>query len=315
MIVFPTAHEGGALAIRQEEVTGDKSEIKEWIFDLSALLANSTESSLAYVAFFSDVEHEVLPVTSGYRVTITYNLYWAAEESSPRTLSVPKSVPTNEETFRTSLRALLDDPTFLPEGAVLLYGLHYKYPLDAHKRPEAGRKALTDLTTRLKACDAVVYKVAQELGLPARLGVLYQTTGIWGYETTLVLCDSIAPLQRHQQIDDPLWKTLERFYGGELMTRPRFMYEERPIPNVKWITPAPGYAQQETQYMAYGNEATLKTTYWQVCLRLSVGPVGDRSGKPRDLPPPEKKPWQKKREEKDDDEEEEEEVVVADVNA
>ena len=29
-----------------------------------------------WAAFYSDCEHEVLPVTSGYRVTLTYNLYF-----------------------------------------------------------------------------------------------------------------------------------------------------------------------------------------------------------------------------------------------
>jgi hypothetical protein len=28
------------------------------------------------VAFFGDIEHEIAPVTSGHRITLTYNLYF-----------------------------------------------------------------------------------------------------------------------------------------------------------------------------------------------------------------------------------------------
>lgn len=286
MIVFPTAHEGGALAIRQHEGKDDEKVTKEWIFDSSALLADCTESSIAYVAFFSDVEHEVLPVTSGYRVTITYNLYWTQSNAASLAVSMPKSVPTNEDTFRTAMRTLLDDPTFLPDGAVLLHGLHFKYPLEAHQSAKMGRQALVDLTTRLKGCDAVVLKVAQELGLPAKLGVLYIAPDQWGSSPVLVLCDRVAPLRRGVQYENPLWETLQSQCGGELLTRPRWTYEEVEIPDVQWITSAPSYTQEEKSYMAYGNEATMCTTYWQIYLRLSVGPVGDRGGKPRILPSP-----------------------------
>ncbi|KAF5309022.1 hypothetical protein D9619_013601 [Psilocybe cf. subviscida] len=63
VIVFPTKHEGGSLKFRQ----GDQ----QWSFDSSDLVAS--EPRVAFTAFFSDVEHEVLPVTSGYRVTLTYS--------------------------------------------------------------------------------------------------------------------------------------------------------------------------------------------------------------------------------------------------
>ncbi|RPD56685.1 hypothetical protein L226DRAFT_615369 [Lentinus tigrinus ALCF2SS1-7] len=285
VIVFPTAHEGGALALREHEGEDENKVTKEWTFDSSALLANCTEPSIAYVAFFSDVEHEVLPVTSGYRVTITYNLYWTDRKTIPPAVSVPKPVPTNEDTLRTTMRALLDDPTFLPDGAVLMYGLHYKYPLDAHESPQNGRNALKNLTTRLKACDAVVLNVAQELGLPAKLGVLYITAeGRWHRSTILVLCDRVAPLSHMQQVEYPLWETLKRDYGGELLTRPLRRFDGKPIANVKWISTAPRFTRKETTFMAYGNEKSMETTYWEIYLRLSVGPAGDRGGKPRDLP-------------------------------
>jgi len=64
VIVFPTAHEGGALLLRKDE--------KEWTFDSAKAIAEAEQPAIAYIAFYSDTEHEVTKVESGYRVTITY---------------------------------------------------------------------------------------------------------------------------------------------------------------------------------------------------------------------------------------------------
>jgi hypothetical protein len=68
VVVFPTPHEGGALFLRHHG--------HEWIFDSAKALAAVEQPTIGYVAFFSDVEHEVAPVTSGHRITLTYNLYF-----------------------------------------------------------------------------------------------------------------------------------------------------------------------------------------------------------------------------------------------
>ncbi|KIJ91860.1 hypothetical protein K443DRAFT_14049 [Laccaria amethystina LaAM-08-1] len=48
----------------------------EWTFDFAAISSAEETPSIAYIAFYSDVEHEVNMVTLGFRVTLTYNLYW-----------------------------------------------------------------------------------------------------------------------------------------------------------------------------------------------------------------------------------------------
>jgi hypothetical protein len=91
VIVFPTSHEGGALVIRHRG--------QEWTFDSSAALSAAGPSSIACAAFFSDVEHEVLLVTSGHRVTLTYNLYFDDEDkgaSAKDMVSEPPSFPQEE---------------------------------------------------------------------------------------------------------------------------------------------------------------------------------------------------------------------------
>src|SRR5271156_1282008 len=39
---------------------------------------SNDSTSVQWAAFYSDCEHEVLPVTDGYRVTITYNLLYTS---------------------------------------------------------------------------------------------------------------------------------------------------------------------------------------------------------------------------------------------
>jgi len=57
---------GGELVVRHGR--------RETTFDWSGEDANAVR----WAAFFSDCEHEVLEVTQGHRVTLTYNLYWTA---------------------------------------------------------------------------------------------------------------------------------------------------------------------------------------------------------------------------------------------
>ena len=71
VIIFPTPHEGGVMSIRSR--TGHKWSAS---FDPSPETSNTTRTpSIGYVVLLNDVKHEVAPVTSGHRVTLTYDLY------------------------------------------------------------------------------------------------------------------------------------------------------------------------------------------------------------------------------------------------
>jgi hypothetical protein len=131
-------------------------------------------NSVAYVAFYSDVDHEVREVTDGHRVTITYNLYTFDipgelpsypttrtrlpihdEEDPPasdhhsrhssdnlpiETSSIHFQVPApsaiHSTPFHKLLSSLMDDPAFLPRGGLLGFSLQHLYPLPNPKSPE-----------------------------------------------------------------------------------------------------------------------------------------------------------------------------------
>ncbi|TFK65044.1 hypothetical protein BDN72DRAFT_734701, partial [Pluteus cervinus] len=67
VVVFPSTHNGGTLLLRHDT--------EQWTFDSADILSKTTTPSAAFIAFYSDIEHEVTLVESGYRVTITYNIY------------------------------------------------------------------------------------------------------------------------------------------------------------------------------------------------------------------------------------------------
>jgi hypothetical protein len=68
VVALPCYHEGGQLVVRHARYSHT--------FDWSANSSNLDGSTaIQWAAFYSDCEHEVLEVTKGYRITLTYNLY------------------------------------------------------------------------------------------------------------------------------------------------------------------------------------------------------------------------------------------------
>jgi hypothetical protein len=131
VVMFHTPHEGGELTL----VHSDNTEK----FDSTAQLATQADShAIAYIAFYSVVVHAVEPVSSGYRVTLTYNLFLTPCSGSVRQNSLGRKIlPLPKECFEAALRALLTDPTFLPTGGLLAYRLAYEYPLPGLARRES----------------------------------------------------------------------------------------------------------------------------------------------------------------------------------
>ena len=113
--------------------------------------------AIQWAAFYSNVEHEVLPVTSGNRITLTYNLYW--QRDLPM---LPISVDITANPFYCSLSSALHTPHFMRDGGILGFLCSHKY-VDMHeKRPV------------LKGEDAIIYQTAKTLGLAVEIRPLMQ---------------------------------------------------------------------------------------------------------------------------------------------
>ena len=163
VVCLPTQFTGGELI-----VCHDKEEIK---YDWSSTTSD-TSSTLHWAAFFSDVEHEVLPVSEGYRVTLTYNLSYQSK-ASDSTFDVKTC------SFYKLLQATLSNPVFMRDGGVLGFNSHYSYVFDtqwadllAHVNTIGDKADIIEQLSRKTSCDKFVHlskdqqvKILGEVGI------------------------------------------------------------------------------------------------------------------------------------------------------
>jgi 2OG-Fe(II) oxygenase superfamily len=269
VIVFPIQHEGGSLKFRHSG--------REWIFDSAAVVKGQKDPTIAFAAFYSDIEHEVTPVISGHRVTLTYNLYFS-EESSNAMAPIPAS-STRETAFNGVLSKLLSDPTFMDKGGFLGFGLQHEYPLD--------RKAgIRNLVNCLKGSDASIQRVCNELSLETALRVVYEYDDYDKHGRYFVIVDDIVDYSMDGQIDGtPGWEMMQNEGGKRirvtgplakkdrpavhvevspgLVSQSKYEYED-PLDNeeedyidVDWVTDLTQFTVAETSAVTYGNEAQI----------------------------------------------------------
>ncbi|KAK1223656.1 hypothetical protein PQX77_013478 [Marasmius sp. AFHP31] len=249
VIVFPTPHTGGHLVLRKndEEFTFGSNELPRF------------RDEIAYIAFYSDVEHEVLPVTFGHRITLTYNLYHADK-------STKDSLPLRNHDItplKDSLSQLINDSKFMPNGGYLGFGLRYDYPV------VLGQTEFYELKDLLKGEDLMVQTACKALNLDVSIhGALPDSNGEDSYQ---VLFDYAADLSDWGEIEpegDGSWA--EVIKGAKRIDEvgPKnwdVKWDER-REHILWVTPLAEYGGYEMRYIAYGNEASLECEYVRTCL-------------------------------------------------
>ena len=256
VVFFPTAHEGGSLLMRKNGV--------EWSFN-SANLADNDELCLGYVALYSDVEHEVARVTSGYRVTITYNLYF--DRSAP-TLPAPLSSVSAIGNFKGELSALLIDPEFLPNGGYLGFGLEYAYSLS-----RSCWSSLSDLKSRLKGIDADLMQVFRELSLVTSFWSIIDTRDdLFACEDRIPDCSIGIDQYFGHVIDFPQWMVRKQ---GALVLKTESWGPKVNL-DILWVKDMVTAHRGEQTFVNYGNECFSDAAYHNICLVVKVGRPGSR---------------------------------------
>ena len=248
VIIYPTAHKGGSFLCRHSMI--------EHTFDSATELSQTNGPAIAFAAFYSDVEHEVSLVESGYRVTLTYNLHYTSTHA-PRLDSVFSA--TEERTLRVALAQLLADKTYLPAGGFIGFGLSHQYATTSRKTT-----SLSEITT-LKGEDAVLMKVCKDLGLDAKVQVVYEDM----VQAGPIVCDRVLPSDDYFPEGYDWTRTIEKI-GGRLAKRSKV-----PLPqiNVKWITPVKAVRVKNevgTHFVAYGNEPWVEHLYGNFCLIAEI---------------------------------------------
>ncbi|KAI0595483.1 hypothetical protein F4775DRAFT_569220, partial [Biscogniauxia sp. FL1348] len=152
VVSLPCHHEGGQLVVRHagHSVT----------YDWSTSKAQKEVAQCQWAAFYSDCEHEVLELTEGHRLTLTYNLYvvpgvgqLAGNSPALDVYSLP---------LYHKVKEALSNPIFMPEGGYIGIYCTHAYPHNS----EQGRKSLPGI---LKGADMAVYTVFHALGLQVKV--------------------------------------------------------------------------------------------------------------------------------------------------
>ena len=270
VVIYPTPHEGGELVLRHKD--------REWKIDAKVLTASQSSPSLAYAAFYSDIEHEVLKVTNGHRITVTYNLYLVDVSSKPRVPAVTTNAQ-NASKLQTMLQKLLRSPEFLPNGGTLGFGLAHLYPVT----PDTD---LQEMTSRLKGEDWHVYQACRELQLRPLLRMIYDDEKS-GSEYGIMM-DRIAKSPSYDPEQSSYEGALVEDLGGISVNKTEgaafgLARNSAWIHNydmggevITWVSPFNERNQVPNISMAYGNEYTAGYIYCSPCLIVRIADASDR---------------------------------------
>ena len=231
--------------------------------------------SIDYVVLLKDVEHEVTPIISGHRVTLTYDLYTEVDDGGA--LLVPANDQildpfcplANERAFHDAFSALLENPEFLPEGGTLGFGLRHVYPND---------EKLSDIYAMLKGIDAVVYRSARALGFEPVLYLYYELDGDLP-EGGLVQYPLDLDCSPRDSFDI---LRLLRSEGGIIVCkhlewhRASLHFQAKPE-KIEWATPKTTFNSRQSQYAVNNSgELSLETVSGDICLVVRIGKASER---------------------------------------
>ena len=153
MAYWSLSMQGPAYLLYSPEATG------VFVVDRHPLVCGVT---LIYTGYKSGNPHwarclQINKVTSGYRITLTYNLY---ADPMPKDRPLSSKLDMAATALYQYLQEALANPGFLPDGGVLGFGCQHAYP-------HTDQDFCSRLTTMLKGADAVIYATAKQLGLDA----------------------------------------------------------------------------------------------------------------------------------------------------
>ena len=262
---------------------GMDEKLEDHIFDWGA--DSRCPDSVQWAAFFSDSPHEILPVESGHRITLTYNLS-VTPESVSATSAVSEStllpgLSADSMALHSVLRAALADLDFMPAGGILGFGCLHAYP-------HTQEGLCKHVPSMLKGGDAAVQAVALGLGLQVSVKAVYDVKAQFKY-----LDDDEGAEYEEDEADPAEGNMMVRLcklsavkgldwcmntYGGGEYTRKDVIKNCIPRStddrNVTWCRPPSRWALQLV-HTAHGNELSMKEWYSAAAVMVTVPKWGD----------------------------------------
>ena len=126
------------------------------------------DSRVQWAAFYGDCQHQVLEVTSGHRITLTYNLYYSDVGNLAQPVADPKRLA-----LYSMIKEMYEQPGFMTKGALLGLFCNHQY---AHSQ-SSGRLSLPG---SLKGVDLAVFAAFKALGLKVMIRPVMEKDGWYG---------------------------------------------------------------------------------------------------------------------------------------
>ncbi|KAG8980187.1 hypothetical protein FRB90_007770 [Tulasnella sp. 427] len=287
---LPAPFSGGQLTLQHE---GETTTV-----DWSG--ASSNPSKLPWVFFYSDVEHEILPVTSGHRFTIAYDVF-ATDTVQYRAPDNTDKVDAHLLSLYSALRGPLLDENFLVQGGKLAFGLEYRYPATELEVNKA-----EGFDGILKGNDYLLFHTLTALSLAPQLRAVYDPTeysewlqkkrlqeltasGKYHYPADQFSSFQLRNLAKGQP-EDVAFFTAANFKGipsssceGMLYSRVELL-EQRLHASIDWDLiwvqrPAVRSWSKASTFARYGNEPDTSFSYVAGVLIVDIPPVGEGARK------------------------------------
>jgi hypothetical protein len=158
VVCLPVPFRGGGLVLRHGSIRRF-----EWEpVDAVGFGRRSDTYPVQWAAFYSDVDHEIEPVTDGTRVTLTWLLRRAAERPL-----ISRQPAASDVDLGAEFAAALANPRFLPSGGLLGIPCTHLYTAASGRTPLTGTLSKARAAT-LKGRDRLVALAALRAGLRPR---------------------------------------------------------------------------------------------------------------------------------------------------
>ncbi|OJJ43939.1 hypothetical protein ASPZODRAFT_72321 [Penicilliopsis zonata CBS 506.65] len=247
VVCLPSEFSGGQLIVRHHGKTVS--------FDWSS----SSGSTIQWAAFYSDCEHEIEQISTGHRITLTYNLVVSEPGycDLPSPVVDPKSLP-----LYAMLKDMVAKPGALDKGGVLGVFCSHAY---AHSSTTAEHS----LPQILKGSDLVLYSVFKSLGLQVNVLPVREADGFYHTENPQMdIGGRTHPKRDKYAIDE---------YEDSLGYATKRYWPFYRLPGVFWLT-EPKQEEMAFSYLAYGNESSVETMYSCAAIFAVIPPLEKRHG-------------------------------------
>ncbi|KAJ7222075.1 hypothetical protein B0H12DRAFT_1241125 [Mycena haematopus] len=246
-----------------------------------------------------DVTHAVEPVQTGYRVTLTYNLFLADRRTATGSGHGQRHVPAPEQAFERALCTLLASPTFLPAGGFLVYGLTHQYPFPAPAKGEYIDRKFTMPPSRLgsvlrflRGSDVLYESVpsddydieevitkGNDVLADDVLGMdhVYED-GNFGLKRAIEKLGLVVQRrpERTKELQEQYTEYREHYPGyADNSESGRVKQEQGKGVPVHWVTKITDLNRVSSSYLAYGNQASIAYVYGNAALFVQVPPFGE----------------------------------------